>query len=250
MSQLLDPFLRRLAEEAGVAPGARVLDIGCGQGETTRVLAALVGEAGDVVGVDRNPEAIALARGRDDLRSRANIRFIQADLLELPGEFTGFDAAIGRRVLMYVQDRRAALERIRQALRPGGVVAFQEHDPMVGPHLSDDLPLHRTIHQWMWRTVEREGADVAMGRKLQPALEQAGFVVEKALVEAAALAAGSEIAILRIVEAMIPRIVGRGVASAEEIGLETLARRLKAERDAAGATGLWDVAFGVVARRP
>jgi ubiquinone/menaquinone biosynthesis C-methylase UbiE len=68
MAKLGDDFARRLLIDAGIAARMRVLDIGCGAGDMALVAAELVGEQGEVVGVDR--EAGPLVTGRDRARER------------------------------------------------------------------------------------------------------------------------------------------------------------------------------------
>ena len=57
--QLLGPATRMIFAEAGIRPGMRVLDLGCGAGDVAFVAADLVGPSGSVVGVDRSPQARA-----------------------------------------------------------------------------------------------------------------------------------------------------------------------------------------------
>jgi len=62
----LAPATRMIFTEAGIRPGMRVLDLGCGPGDVTFVAAGLVGPGGSVVGVDSSAEALARARLRPD----------------------------------------------------------------------------------------------------------------------------------------------------------------------------------------
>src|SRR6185369_2200391 len=63
-SARFDPATRRLLADAGIGPGMRVLDVGCGVGDSSRLVAALVGPGGAVVGVNADPGVLAVARGR------------------------------------------------------------------------------------------------------------------------------------------------------------------------------------------
>src|SRR6516225_7371369 len=77
---LVNPITRQYLVEAGVAPGMRVLDIGCGAGDVAFLAAELVGPSGQVVGIDRSADALALARSRADERSLANVTFRESEL--------------------------------------------------------------------------------------------------------------------------------------------------------------------------
>ena len=61
-ARLIDPITRRFFREAGLEHGMRVLDVGCGAGDTSALLLQMVGDKGEVVGVDRAPAAIAAAK--------------------------------------------------------------------------------------------------------------------------------------------------------------------------------------------
>src|SRR5262249_22752656 len=77
---LLEPFTRQLFHEAGILPGMRVLDVGCGSGDVSLLAAEVVGDYGAVVGVDRSPDAISRASARAFLRNRSNVTFERGDL--------------------------------------------------------------------------------------------------------------------------------------------------------------------------
>jgi ubiquinone/menaquinone biosynthesis C-methylase UbiE len=123
---LTEEVLRR----AGVEPGMRVLDVGCGTGDVSFLAARLVGPTGAVLGVDRSPEAVAVAERRARDAGLGNVSFVVQELSEVTVT-APVDALVGRLVLMYLDDPAAALRRLLEAVRPGGVVAFQEMD--MGP---------------------------------------------------------------------------------------------------------------------
>ncbi len=101
------------------APGDRVLDLGCGWGETTRRLGELVGEAGSVLGVDLSPPFVAAARREAEEAGAANVSFRVEDAQE--AELGGpFDLAFSRMGIMFFADPVRGLANLRGALRPGG----------------------------------------------------------------------------------------------------------------------------------
>jgi SAM-dependent methyltransferase len=104
-------------------PGQRVLDIGCGFGDTTQRIAGLVGPDGEAVGVDAAPQFIDLAVREAAEAGVPNARFAVADVQseELGGPF---DLAFSRMGTMFFTNPVAALRNVREALRPGGRLAM------------------------------------------------------------------------------------------------------------------------------
>src|SRR5258706_11560786 len=107
-ARLIDPITRRFFQEAGIAPGMRVLDVGCGAGDTSVLIAELVGDGGEVVGVDRAPAAIAAAQAK--AAGRRNLRFVEGDPAEMRFD-QRFDAVAGRYVLMFQKHPATMLHR-------------------------------------------------------------------------------------------------------------------------------------------
>ncbi len=100
-------------------PGGRVLDIGCGFGDTTQQLAELVGPEGLAVGVDAAPRFIEAARAEAEEAVVANVRF---DVMDVERASFGerFDHAFSRMGTMFFTSPVAALRNVREALVPGG----------------------------------------------------------------------------------------------------------------------------------
>src|SRR6266567_4828172 len=93
--QVIGPFTRQLFEEAGISPGMRILDVGCGSGDVALLAADLVGLSGEVVGADRERAAVEWANALAHSRGMRNVKFVEGDPAEI--EFgQHFDAIVGR----------------------------------------------------------------------------------------------------------------------------------------------------------
>ena len=130
LNRLLDMQLQPLGQAALAAlalhSGERVLDIGCGGGETSLDLATAVGSDGAVLGVDLSRPLLDLAARRAEALG-LSIRFEAADaqttdFVALSG--APFDAVFSRFGVMFFSDPAAAFANIRKALKPGGRLAF------------------------------------------------------------------------------------------------------------------------------
>ncbi len=132
--ELFDPLTRRLFEQAGLAPGMRVLDLGSGAGNVARLAAEFVGPTGAVVGIEADPAAVDLARRRTHVD---NVEFRVGDVQTLAGVEGHFDVVVGRLVLMYLTDAAAALREAATRLRPAGLICMHEADLTYPP------PTHR-----------------------------------------------------------------------------------------------------------
>ena len=110
-ASLYEPITERMLESAGITTGMRVLDVGTGAGDVALLAAARVGPTGSVTAIDTNPTILTTARLRASAAGLTNVTFLEADYrtLALDG---GFDAAIGRLVLMYAPEPAAAIRAV------------------------------------------------------------------------------------------------------------------------------------------
>lgn len=121
------------------------------------VAAGLAGPAGEVVGIDQSPDAVAKATARAGQRGLSNVRFMVGDIHDRAPDGP-FDAIIGRLVLMYVPDPAAVLRTQAGVLRPGGVIAPIEFDLHSARSLRS-TPLVGQAKSWLGEAFTRAGID-------------------------------------------------------------------------------------------
>ncbi len=231
-SQLLNPFTYRMLDEAGITTGMKVLDLGCGPGDVSLLVAERVGETGCVLGVDTNPAVLDLARARARAAGFRHVSCLASDIRDLTLD-QEYDAIVGRLILLYLPERDAILRRLLQHLRPGGVVAFQEYDLFTGVgFFYPPSPLWEQIWSWISQAFQRAGAELDMGLKLYSAFLEAGLPTPQMRFEAV-LSGGSGSPLYEfyadVVRALMPMLAKFGIATAEDVDIETLADRIRAE---------------------
>lgn len=226
----------------------RVLDIGCGNGDLSRMVAALVGSGGEVIGIDSSETALAAAYDTPHDPAGAPIRYEIADLSGPLPDLGPFDAIVGRRVLMYLPDAATTLTRLARLAKPGAVIAFQEHARADLPAGLGDLPIHRQCYDMAWDTVAAEQGDVTLGYRLADLVRGAGFAVEQARSEGILIQPWEASFLPTLTRVMLPRMMARGVVREGQVVLDLLADRIDDERRTVGGTILWDLAFVVSGR--
>lgn len=119
--RLIRAFGEAALRAAGAKPGERVMDVGCGCGDTSLELAKAVGAQGSVLGLDVSAPMLAVARRR--AAGMANVTFMEGDAAkaELPGPFHLLYSRFG---VMFFDDPAGAFSHMRKAMAPGGRLAF------------------------------------------------------------------------------------------------------------------------------
>ncbi|HTO09357.1 MAG TPA: class I SAM-dependent methyltransferase [Myxococcota bacterium] len=131
MDSLIEPLGAAAQERAQPRPGERVLDVGCGTGQTSLQLAARVGASGAVLGVDISTPMLELARERVRQQGLTNVRFENADAQTHSLPAGAFDLCFSRFGVMFFVDPVAAFANLARALRPGGRLAFVCWQPVL-----------------------------------------------------------------------------------------------------------------------
>ncbi len=124
IDQQIAPIGLRALDHAAAREGERVLDVGCGCGQTTIELGRRVGPSGSVTGVDLSGPMLADARHRAEAAGQSHVRFEQGDAQVRAFAPSSIDLVFSRFGVMFFDDPVAAFANIRTALAPGGRLCF------------------------------------------------------------------------------------------------------------------------------
>jgi ubiquinone/menaquinone biosynthesis C-methylase UbiE len=168
----------QLWQQAGIRPGARVADIGCGPGAMLPTLASAVGPRGAVVGVDADPDAVSAARSNLALCDLDDV-----DVRQAPADDTGLaagslDVVMMRHVLAHNGGREDEIvAHLATLLAPGGAAYLVDIDATAAtlePTDPDLLDLNDRYLRWH----DSRGNDMRAGRHLADRVRRAGLQVE------------------------------------------------------------------------
>jgi len=223
------PGARALLSRAGIQPGMKVVDLGCGVGLTTQLLAELVGPTGEVIGVDYSAAQVEQARALLP-KKLSNVRFVEASATDtgLPRE--KFDLVYARFLLIHLQDPEAALREAQQLLKPQGIIAIEDGDlTSAGSEPRSKLAEFSNLFGALG---PKWGVDYTLGRRLFHMVLNARFSHVEVTFNQPVIAHGENKRLLELSVAEAgPSFVAAGLVSHEQLN-ETVAemRRLGEDR--------------------
>jgi ubiquinone/menaquinone biosynthesis C-methylase UbiE len=210
------PDTAALFARAGIRPGMKCIDLGCGGGEVTFEMARLVEPGGSVAGVDMDEVKLGLARKAAVERGVSNVEFFAGNVSEWD-EPDAYDVVYSRFLLQHLSEPVNLLRRMWSAVRPGGLVIVEDADfdgwCCHPPNEGFDFFVRAYAE-----VIRRRGGDHAAGRKLYRYFLEAGIPVPRvALVQSVFVSGeGKELA-WSTLDATSEVILSEGVASSEEL---------------------------------
>jgi SAM-dependent methyltransferase len=251
-AQIYGPITRQFLVSAGIGAGMKVLDVGSGAGDVALLVADLVGPRGAVVGVEMNPAILETARARVSAVGWTNVTFLDGDVTSI-GLDDDFDAVVGRWILMYIPDPVAVLRGLLGRVRPGGIIAFQENDFTYPPTTFPPAPLHQQVMRWTTPPSGSGGPDQQMGSKLNRTYLDAGLSDPQLRLDAP-VGGGEDwpgyAYVADTVRSLLPMMEQMGLVSADDVDIETLADRLRAEVVGQRGVQMLPIVMGAWARKP
>jgi ubiquinone/menaquinone biosynthesis C-methylase UbiE len=250
-AQVLNPLTRDFLERAGIGPGMRVLDLGCGVGEVSLIAARMVGPGGYVTGIDIDPAALEISRARAAAEGLHHAAFEEANVADyLPGAL--FDAITGRLILIHTADPVAIVRRAASFLAPGGIVALQDYDLSRILRSCPPKPLRDRTVQLFEDFFARAMPQADIGMRLFQIFLDAGLTAPQCRAECP-MDGGPDTVMhewfAETVRTLLPRIEAMGLTAPGEIDIETLAERLRDEAVSIGGCVVGPILVGAFARK-
>jgi ubiquinone/menaquinone biosynthesis C-methylase UbiE len=226
--RLHDDFTEHALRLAGLRPGMRVLDVGCGPGDVSFAAARIVGSTGTVLGVDTAADVIEFARARAAVQELASVRFVTTSIADMSLS-EPVDAVVGRLILMHLPDPVDALRQLATKVSPGGLVAFCEADAAT-TRVVPGLPLWTALKDAVIGTFAGAGFDPEFGTKLHTIFRRAGLTPPRLTLGAPMGRADDAEIVNMVVEtwrSLVPVAERLGLVADELADLETLPERLR-----------------------
>jgi SAM-dependent methyltransferase len=248
---VLNPLTEGFLARAGLAPGMKVLDLGCGIGEVAMIAARLVGPGGHVTAIDMDAAALEIARARAAEAGLPQISFEHVNVAEHRSPHP-YDAIVGRHILIHTPDPLAILRQAIAQLHPAGIVAFQEYDLTHPFPSTPPKPLWEETGR-LFVDLFRRASNGDIGMRLFAMFRELGLTEVRSRAEFE-LDGGPDCPfyewVAETVRSILPKLEALGIAIASELDVDTLAERLRDEAVAIGGCLASPVMAGTFGRKP
>jgi ubiquinone/menaquinone biosynthesis C-methylase UbiE len=228
---LFEPLTKYTLLNAGLKKGMKCIDIGCGSGSVSKLMARMVGKTGRVVGVDIVDRYLQYCNSR--ISPNENIKFLHDDICnsQLIGK-ESFDIVYSRFMFHHLENRREAVRSMKQLTKRGGRVLIQELDHAPGSWLCyPDNEVFNTLRKVYVALIEKAGGDPLAGRKLYKLLMEESFDSNVECHSPCILMGQEPYSSLgwQLAESLKPQILERGIQTEQEYskmyeGLKSLAK--------------------------
>lgn len=170
----------KILRQCGLKADDHVLELGCGPGFVSAILAELANE-GALISVDNDSSLLAQLKSREIKKPREGFRVIEASADSVPLEADWADFTYARFLLQHVPTPQSIVDEAYRCTRPGGIFCAVDSDDGLIIHYPQDEAIDQFLNQAQQKQCEY-GGDRFVGRKLSGLLQSAGFTSIKASV--------------------------------------------------------------------
>ncbi len=174
LHEIWGPGTRETSLKAGLTPGMKVADFGCGVGTVSAMFAEIVGPLGRVMALDLSAAQLDQARARAAKAGLSNIDFLETDATATGLPDGSFDFVFCRFLLLHLPKPMAGLAEMKRVLRPGGIIYVEDGDLTSG-YTVPPSAIERFGDLYP-RLGSSRGLDYTLGRRVHELVRDAGFV--------------------------------------------------------------------------
>lgn len=174
VNEIFGPGTQQVLRWAGLSPGMRVAEIGCGSGLITLSMAGIVGTEGSVTAVDRSREQLQVAEQNAAAAGVKNIQFRQADAYDTGLPRASFNLVCSRLLMCHLTEPVRAMKEMRALLKPQGVMVCEDHD-FGGIFTEPPTRAYRRLVEIRDAVNRARGLDSHIGLRLPRLAREAGF---------------------------------------------------------------------------
>lgn len=216
-ASFFEPFAREALQKAGIGEGMKCLDVGCGSGSVTRLMADMVGAKGHVTGMDVDAKYLQYCKS---INTSPHVNFVNRDISSATPS-GAYDIAFSRFMFVHLKDPKSAVKAMKDQVRNGGRVIIQELD-----HSEDSWLCHPheqcvdLLREAFVTLVKKTGGDPLSGRKLYKMLVDESLDARVECFSPCLMMGKEPYCSLgwRIAESLKPQILQQGLMSEQEYG--------------------------------
>ena len=233
-ASIFNPISLQALSKAGIKKGMRCIDIGCGSGSVTKLMAEIVGKRGQVVGADIDEKYLEYCR---KINEYSNVNFIRDDISKSRlDEKESFDIVFSRFLFVHLKDSTSAVRSMKRLLKKGGAMVIQELDHAPGSWLCypEDSNVE-ALREVFVKLLKSSGGDPLAGRKLYKLLVDESLDADVSCYSPCLLMGHEPYSTLgwRIMESLKPQLLGQGLLDRKEYaklykGLKRLSKSMDA----------------------
>ncbi len=150
---LFAPWASRLIQSAKIRPNDRILDVGCGTGIVSRLIASNDNFHGTITGLDLSPHMLSVARAQS-AQQRQKIEWHEGQVESMPFQNASFDLVVCQEALQFFADRKLALAEIHRVLKTDGHFAFSVWQGL------DRHPFYVKLHNVIQKRFGMSGVEI------------------------------------------------------------------------------------------
>lgn len=216
ISEVMLPTTSQLLNTVGLGTGMTCLDVGCGGGHVTLLMASMVGPQGKVVGTDADGEILALAQQDAEAARLGNVEFRHTDA-SVCQEEEAHDLVYARFVLTHLSEPEKCLDAMVRACRPQGLIVIEDVD-FTGNFCHPYCAAYERYTELYQQVVHQRGGDPNIGPRLPGMLRKAGVEgVQVNVVQPTHLEGDGKFIASITMQRIAGSIVAEGLATEEEV---------------------------------